>query len=129
MPLAGPKLLFYNTKRGLTAISRATGERADLVSRLVWRCAWRPRFLEFYWEGSVTVPVSVLVSAPASVPALVSAPAPASVSMLPSLSARGYTWPGSSWQPSACGADVIATRPQVLEVCASAEQFLCQSIR
>ena len=25
-----------------------------------------------------------------------------------------YTWPGSSWQPSACEADVIATRPQVL---------------
>ena len=24
-----------------------------------------------------------------------------------------YTWPGSNWQPSACGADVIATRPQV----------------
>ena len=75
----------------------------------------------------MTVPVSVLVSAPASVPALVSAPAPASVSMLPSLSARGYTWPGSSWRPSACGADVIATRPQVLEVSASAEQLLCQS--
>ena len=25
-----------------------------------------------------------------------------------------YTWPGSSWRPSACEADVIATRPQVL---------------
>ena len=25
-----------------------------------------------------------------------------------------YTWPGSNWRPSACGADVIATRPQVL---------------
>ena len=25
-----------------------------------------------------------------------------------------YTWPGSSWRPSACWADVIATRPQVL---------------
>ena len=24
-----------------------------------------------------------------------------------------YTWPGSSWRPSACKADVIATRPQV----------------
>ena len=24
-----------------------------------------------------------------------------------------YTWPGPSWQPSACEADVIATRPQV----------------
>ena len=24
-----------------------------------------------------------------------------------------YTWPGSNWRPSACGADVIATRPQV----------------
>ena len=26
---------------------------------------------------------------------------------------RSYTWPGSSWRPSACEADVIATRPQV----------------
>ena len=25
-----------------------------------------------------------------------------------------YTQPGSSWQPSACGADVTATRPWVL---------------
>ena len=25
-----------------------------------------------------------------------------------------YTWPGSNWRPSACEADVIATRPQVL---------------
>ena len=25
-----------------------------------------------------------------------------------------YTWPGSNWRPSACMADVIATRPQVL---------------
>ena len=25
-----------------------------------------------------------------------------------------YTWPGSNWRPSACWADVIATRPQVL---------------
>ena len=25
-----------------------------------------------------------------------------------------YTWPVSSWRPSACEADVIATRPQVL---------------
>ena len=25
-----------------------------------------------------------------------------------------YTWPGSKWRPSACEADVIATRPQVL---------------
>ena len=24
-----------------------------------------------------------------------------------------YTWPGSSWRPSACEADVIAARPQV----------------
>ena len=24
-----------------------------------------------------------------------------------------YTWPGSDWRPSACEADVIATRPQV----------------
>ena len=29
-------------------------------------------------------------------------------SILPS-----YTWPGSNWRPSACEADVIATRPQV----------------
>ena len=29
---------------------------------------------------------------------------------------RNYTWPGSSWRPSACGADVIATRPQVLMI-------------
>ena len=28
--------------------------------------------------------------------------------------ATKYTWPGSSWRPSACEADVIATRPQVL---------------
>ena len=27
-----------------------------------------------------------------------------------------YTWPGSNWRPSACEADVIATRPQVLVV-------------
>ena len=27
---------------------------------------------------------------------------------------RAYTWPGSNWRPSACEADVIATRPQVL---------------
>ena len=26
-----------------------------------------------------------------------------------------YTWPGSNWRPSACEADVIATRPQVHE--------------
>ena len=25
-----------------------------------------------------------------------------------------YTWPGSNWRPSACEADVVATRPQVL---------------
>ena len=33
------------------------------------------------------------------------------------ITARGrtriYTWPGSNWRPSACWADVIATRPQV----------------
>ena len=28
--------------------------------------------------------------------------------------ATTYTWPGSNWRPSACEADVIATRPQVL---------------
>ena len=28
--------------------------------------------------------------------------------------AAKYTWPGSNWRPSACEADVIATRPQVL---------------
>ena len=27
---------------------------------------------------------------------------------------KQYTWPGSNWRPSACEADVIATRPQVL---------------
>ena len=27
---------------------------------------------------------------------------------------QNYTWPGSSWRPSVCEADVIATRPQVL---------------
>ena len=27
---------------------------------------------------------------------------------------ESYTWPGSNWRPSACEADVIATRPQVL---------------
>ena len=26
---------------------------------------------------------------------------------------KKYTWPGSNWRPSACEADVIATRPQV----------------
>ena len=26
---------------------------------------------------------------------------------------KTYTWPGSNWRPSACEADVIATRPQV----------------
>ena len=26
---------------------------------------------------------------------------------------KKYTWPGSNWRPSACWADVIATRPQV----------------
>ena len=25
-----------------------------------------------------------------------------------------YTWPGSNWRPSACEADVVAARPQVL---------------
>ena len=25
-----------------------------------------------------------------------------------------HPWPGSSWRPPACGADVVATRPQVL---------------
>ena len=28
-------------------------------------------------------------------------------------SLQQYTWPGSNWRPSACWADVIATRPQV----------------
>ena len=27
---------------------------------------------------------------------------------------NAYTWPGSNWRPSACEADVIATRPQLL---------------
>ena len=29
------------------------------------------------------------------------------------ISCKKYTWPGSNWRPSACEADVIATRPQV----------------
>ena len=28
---------------------------------------------------------------------------------------KTYTWPGSNWRPSASEADVIATRPQVLD--------------
>ena len=28
---------------------------------------------------------------------------------------NSYSWPGSNWRPSACEADVIATRPQVPE--------------
>ena len=32
-----------------------------------------------------------------------------------------YTWPGSNWRPSACEADVIATRPQVPDL--KAEQL------
>ena len=32
----------------------------------------------------------------------------------PPLQVAKYTWPGSNWRPSACEADVIATRPQVL---------------
>ena len=31
----------------------------------------------------------------------------------PPLQIAKYTWPGSNWRPSACEADVIATRPQV----------------
>ena len=31
----------------------------------------------------------------------------------PRRAAHVYTWPGSNWRPSACKADVIATRPQV----------------
>ena len=31
--------------------------------------------------------------------------------------ASKYTWPGSNWRPSACKADVIATRPQVPACC------------
>ena len=34
---------------------------------------------------------------------------------------KTYTWPGSNWRPSACEADVIATRPQVL--CQSRHQY------
>ena len=29
------------------------------------------------------------------------------------IQSQNYTWPGSNWRPSACEADVIATRPQV----------------
>jgi hypothetical protein len=36
---------------------------------------------------------------------------------LRSRSSQTYTWPGSNWRPSACEADVIATRPQVPWFC------------
>ena len=35
------------------------------------------------------------------------------VAILPQSTPKKYTWPGSNWRPSACWADVIATRPQV----------------
>ena len=35
------------------------------------------------------------------------------VAILPQCTPKIYTWPGSNWRPSACWADVIATRPQV----------------
>ena len=35
-------------------------------------------------------------------------------SVLRTMGSELYTWPGSNWRPSACGANVIATRPQVL---------------
>ena len=37
-----------------------------------------------------------------------------------------YTWPGSNWRPSACEADVIATRPQVLLIAYCERQSLRQ---
>ena len=43
--------------------------------------------------------------------------------MQPVVRWRKYTQPGSKWRPSACGADVIATRPQVLRFCISAERI------
>ena len=36
-----------------------------------------------------------------------------------------YTWPGSNWRPSACEADVIATRPQVREQYAHSSKSHC----
>ena len=41
----------------------------------------------------------------------------------PPLQIAKYTWPGSNWRPSACEADVIATRPQVLKAGAHQEIF------
>ena len=39
---------------------------------------------------------------------------------------RTYTWPGSNWRPSACWADVIATRPQVhIVVCTPLFRVRC----
>ena len=38
--------------------------------------------------------------------------------------ASKYTWPGSNWRPSACEADVIATRPQVHVQCLPAEYHI-----
>ena len=34
--------------------------------------------------------------------------------LAPETRIRCYTWPGSNWRPSACEADIIATRLQVL---------------
>ena len=48
-------------------------------------------------------------------------------------STRKYTWPGSNWRPSACEADVIATRPQVLLIASKAsmpfDSLQCPSCR
>ena len=40
-------------------------------------------------------------------------PLPLSASAPMRLRTCKYTWPGSNWRPSACEADLIATRPQV----------------
>ena len=40
--------------------------------------------------------------------------------------ASKYTWPGSNWRPSACEADVIATRPQVHVQCLPVENHVAE---
>ena len=38
----------------------------------------------------------------------------AGVDIIRDLNLYAYIWPGSNWRPSACEADVIAARPQML---------------
>ena len=40
-----------------------------------------------------------------------------------------YTWQGSNWRPSACEADVIATRPQVPCILSHADEYRLINIR